>query len=266
MKVDYHIHSSFSGDSNTPIEDMIQRGIELGLTTMCFTEHMDLDYDCPGMDFNLDTPSYYRSLKKLKETYQDQIELLFGVELGLQPHLAPILNAYVESYPFDFVIGSSHVVHGKDPYYPAFFENRSEKECYLEYFESILENINSFSNCDVYGHIDYVVRYGPNKAQNYSYSAYKEILDEILIALIRNQIGLELNTAGFKYGLDFPNPHPDILKRYQKLGGKIVTIGSDAHQPQHLAYEFQRVRKLLLECGFTSYTEFHKRTPSFHSL
>ena len=44
MLADYHLHTSFSGDSTTPMEAMIQRGIELGLTSMCFTEHMDMDY------------------------------------------------------------------------------------------------------------------------------------------------------------------------------------------------------------------------------
>ena len=55
------------------------------------------------------------------------------------------------------MIGSSHVVHGYDPYYKEFFKNRRESECYMEYFESILENLAVFSEMDVYGHIDYVV-------------------------------------------------------------------------------------------------------------
>ena len=50
----------------------------------------------------------------------------------------------------------------------------------MEYFESILENIAAFDEMDVYGHIDYVVRYGPNQNRQYSYGRYKEILDEIL--------------------------------------------------------------------------------------
>ena len=58
------------------------------------------------------------------------------------------------------MIGSSHVVHGQDPYYREFFKGRKESECYMEYFESILENLAVFSEMDVYGHIDYVVRYG----------------------------------------------------------------------------------------------------------
>ena len=43
MKCDFHMHSSFSGDSDTPMKDMIERAIALGLETICFTEHYDED-------------------------------------------------------------------------------------------------------------------------------------------------------------------------------------------------------------------------------
>ena len=218
MAVDFHIHSSFSGDSDAPMEQMIQEGLKKGLRTMCFTEHMDMDYpEEPGV-FEVDTRSYHEKFLQMKEKYQDQIELLFGIELGLQPHLAERHQKYLSEWPFDFVIGSSHVVHGKDPYFPAFYEGKTESQAYLEYFESILENLAVFDEMDVYGHIDSVVRYGPNKNQHYTYEAYREVLDEILKTLIRNDVGLELNTAGYKYGLGHPNPTEAFLKRYMELG------------------------------------------------
>lgn len=83
-----------------------------------------------------------------------------GIEVGLQPHITEINRKAVTGHPFDFVIGSSHVVHGIDPYYPKYYEGRSEKLLTARYFESILENLNTYSDFDVYGHLDYVVRYG----------------------------------------------------------------------------------------------------------
>ena len=41
---DCHLHSSFSGDSDTPMEDMVLEGTARGLETLCFTEHNDFDY------------------------------------------------------------------------------------------------------------------------------------------------------------------------------------------------------------------------------
>lgn len=132
-----------------------------------------------------------------------------------------------------------------------------------EYFESILENIAAFDGFDVYGHIDYVVRYGPNKNANYSYQKYADIIDEILKALIIKGKGIEINTGGFKYGLGHPNPAEDIIKRYHELGGEIITIGADAHQPEHVAFDFEKVPSILKEAGFTHYTVFKNRKPEF---
>lgn len=154
-------------------------------------------------------------------------------------------------------------MHGVDPYYPAYWENHSEEEGYREYFESILENIAAFDGFDVYGHIDYVVRYGPNKNANYSYQKYADIIDEILKALIIKGKGIEINTGGFKYGLGHPNPAEDIIKRYHELGGEIITIGADAHQPEHVAFDFEKVPSILKEAGFTHYTVFKNRKPEF---
>ena len=68
-----------------------------------------------------------------------------------------------------------------------------------------------------------------------------------------------MNMAGMKYGLRIPHPHPDILKRYKELGGEIVTIGADAHCPEHIAYDFRKAGAILKACRFEYYTEFKER-------
>lgn len=267
ITADCHLHSSHSGDSDTPMEEMVLRGIDLGMDTMCFTEHHDIDYpdsaDGPGDIFLLNTDSYLYDLARLKEKYEGKIRLLFGVELGLQTEAFRPISVYAKSYEFDFLIGSSHVCHGRDPYYPEFYAGRSEETAYREYFESILENIKKFSCFDVYGHLDYVVRYGPNRDREYSYQRYRDIFDEILKALIEKEKGLEINTGGLKEGLRDLHPCPDILRRYRELGGEIVTIGSDAHSPDGIASCFSRAAEVLQACGFRYYTIFEKRNAEF---
>ena len=162
ITADYHLHSSFSGDSDTPMEEMIQKGIALGLTRMCFTEHHDLDYpvteSTPAGFFELNPDACLYDFLKLKEKYADRITLCFGVELGMQPHLARRNAAFSKAHDYDFIIASSHLCNGKDPYYPSFYEGRSQDEAYLEYFASIPANLQAFDNFDVYGHLDYVAR------------------------------------------------------------------------------------------------------------
>lgn len=267
---DCHMHTNHSGDSKTPMEDMIRQAISLGLQTICFTEHNDFEYpyeeEYPSNPFLLNTDSYLYELLQLREKYASQIKVLFGVELGLQPEVLRQNAVYARSYEFDFIIGSSHLCHGKDPYYPSFFAGRSDEEAYREYFESILENINKFSNYDVYGHLDYVVRYGASKDENYCYDRYKDIFDRILEALLEKEKGLEINTGGLKKGLKDAHPCMEVLKQYRRMGGEIITIGSDAHDPGHIADSFDRAYDILTECGFKYYTIFEKRLPEFFKL
>ena len=87
------------------------------------------------------------------------------------------------------------------------------------------------------------------------------MITPILQELIRRNKCLEVNTAGLKYGLGHPNPEEDVLRRYRELGGRRITIGSDAHKPEHIAWEFQKTEKILLNLGFTHYTVFQNRIP-----
>lgn len=259
MKADYHMHTSFSADSDTTPEEMIQAAIQKGLQTICITDHHDIDY----VGFLLDFEAYIPALQELREKYRDKIEVLIGMEFGMQPHLGGQLKQLTERYPFDFVIGSLHSIDGKDPYHGEIFLDKTDESVYRRAFELTLENIRKSPDFDSLGHMDYVVRYGTNREQEYSYQKYADYLDEILKYLIQNGKALELNTAGWKYGLPFAHPHMDILKRYKELGGEMITIGSDGHCPEHVAYDFSKVKEYLGMCGFKYYTEFRQRTPKF---
>ena len=270
ITADFHLHSSFSGDSDTPMEKMVRQGIRQGLSTLCFTEHNDFNYpvypDLPKDFFLLNTDSYLYDLARLKEKYQDQIRILFGVELGLQPEAARANAVYAKSWEFDFIIGSSHICHGKDPYYPGFFEGYGKEAAIREYFESILENVKKFSNFDVYGHLDYVVRYAPGRDEGYAYGTYRDILDEILKLLLEKEKGIELNTGGIKSGMKDFHPCMEVLKRYRELGGEILTVGSDSHDTKHMGEHFARAAEVLKSCGFRYYCIFEKRRAEFCRL
>ena len=263
MLWDTHMHTHHSGDSDALMPDMIQAAVRQNLDGICFTDHFDYDYpDDPNL-FLLDFDSYIKEVRSFQDTCRDRLSIRLGIEVGLQPHITKINRKAVTGHPFDFVIGSSHVVHGIDPYYPKYYEGRSEKTAYREYFESILENLNTYSDFDVYGHLDYVVRYGPTSNENYDWREYQDVIDEILRKLVSLGKGIELNTGGFKYGLGHPNPTEEIIRRYRELGGDIITIGADAHKPEHVAFDFAKVPSILKDAGFDYFTVFRERKPEF---
>ena len=255
------------------MEDMLKNAIEKEFSSICFTDHMDYNFPSEGdtPEFLLDIEPYFEEMKRLSEKYGDRIKIRRGIELGLKKDCLDKCISLTEEYPFDFVIGSTHLVDNIDPYYDTFWSDTPEKSGILRYYETTLNNVNLGADFDVYGHIDYIIRYTPKmkqlKSQGLSDDTYinrltsdsMDIIEQILKTLIYNGKGIEINTAGFKYGLGHPNPHEKILKLYCELGGEIITIGSDAHECKHLAYDFEKVPEILKKCGFRYYSEFTGR-------
>lgn len=262
MIYDCHLHTCFSGDSDTPVRQQVQRAITLGMEEMCITDHHDYDSCFCEDNFELDIPAYLPALRQIQEEYKGSIRINIGIELGLQNHIAEYLRQFSENYgsSFDYVIGSSHFVDRTDPYYPEYWESHGEKEGLEKFFQVSLERVQKlYWAFDSYGHLDYVVRYAPHGEQYYSYKEYIQWIDPLLKVLIQHGKALECNTGAFKYGMSQPNPCTDILKRYHELGGELITVGSDAHTPEYIGSGFDRCREMLLTCGFRYYTVFRGR-------
>ena len=276
IQADMHMHTWFSTDSEACPRDMADEAVRKGLKTICFTDHFDKDDLEWGEERILDVDAYFVEMQKLQEEYAGKLNIRIGIELGLRTYLKDYYEELTKKYPFDFVIGSVHNVPYKkdaegnilytDPAAEKLFTDRTDKEAYRLMMETTLENVRTSDCFQTLGHLDYVVRYGKSREKEYSYTDYADIIDEILKLLIEKEKGLEVNSAGLKYGLPFAHPHPDVLKRYRELGGEIITIGADAHKPEHIAYDFAKAEEILKSCGFKYYTEFFEQKPVFKQL
>lgn len=276
IQADMHMHTWFSTDSEACPRDMADEAVRKGLKTICFTDHFDKDDLEWGEEGIFDVDAYFAEMQKLQEEYAEKLNIRIGIELGLRTYLKDYYEELTKKYPFDFVIGSVHNVPYKkdaegnilytDPAAEKLFTDRTDKEAYRLMMETTLENVRTSDCFQTLGHLDYVVRYGKSREKEYSYTDYADIIDEILKLLIEKEKGLEVNSAGLKYGLPFAHPHPDVLKRYRELGGEIITIGADAHKPEHIAYDFAKAEEILKSCGFKYYTEFFEQKPVFKQL
>ena len=276
IQADMHMHTWFSTDSEACPCDMADEAVRKGLKTICFTDHFDKDDLEWGEEGIFDVDAYFVEMQKLQEEYAGKLNIKIGIELGLRTYLKDYYEELTKKYPFDFVIGSVHNVPYKkdaegnilytDPAAEKLFTDRTDKEAYRLMMETTLENVRTSDCFQTLGHLDYVVRYGKSREKEYSYTDYADIIDEILKLLIEKEKGLEVNSAGLKYGLPFAHPHPDVLKRYRELGGEIITIGADAHKPEHIAYDFAKAEEILKSCGFKYYTEFFEQKPVFKQL
>ena len=94
-----HLHTEFSGDSNTSISLQIEKAIELGMKEMCITDHHDYDSGFCDCDFYPGyPPPISRPLRMLQAEYWDRIRINIGIELGLRDHLKEYLEHFVKRY------------------------------------------------------------------------------------------------------------------------------------------------------------------------
>ena len=246
MLWDTHMHTHHSGDSDALMPDMIQAAVRQNLDGICFTDHFDYDYpDDPNL-FLLDFDSYIKEVRSFQDTCRDRLSIRLGIEVGLQPHITEINRKAVTGHPFDFVIGSSHVVHGIDPYYPKYYEGRSEKTAYREYFESILENLlklvsRMIIRCDCAEDEELIAL----SSHVYRQGIYDEVIlmylmkfrfgpvDELL-DIWKSACGFDMDTYNLEerilsllmFNWDYRPEGEDILKAYIRHSGKESVIGA----------------------------------------
>lgn len=256
-KIDYHMHTRFSGDSEADPREHVKQAIALGLDEICFTDHRDFEY--PIDIFELDVDTYYQTIMALKEEFKDQIIIKWGIEMGLDMNHQDKINKLINQYPFDFVIGSIHVINHTEFYYGEFFKGLLKEEAHRYFFEETLRCVQNFDCFNILGHLDYIMRYGPYEDRMVEHAKYQDIIDEIFKTLIAKGKGIEINTSGYALNGNCGFPNFDQVKRYYDLGGRIITIGTDSHTSDRVGQHVNDVKENLEQIGFDDVSTFTQR-------
>ena len=274
MYSDYHVHTYYSDDSTYLMENVIKDAITKGMDEICFTDHVDYgikkDWDEGPVEYlygqpqvNVDYPKYFKEIESLRKKYPEII-IRQGMEFGVQVHTIPRYQKLYERYDFDFIILSIHQVNNQEFWTQDYQKEKSQQEYIEGYYQEMLNVVKKYKNYSVLGHLDLMTRY--DEIGNYPFEKVKSIITEILKTVIQDGKGIEINTSSHRYGLKDSTPSRDILKLYKELGGKIITIGSDSHKPEHLGAYIDEAKELLKEIGFDSFCTFEKMKPIFHQL
>lgn len=261
MLADYHVHTYYSDDSECPMEDMVQKAIELGIDEIAFTEHVDYGIKT---DENCNYKEYFKELAAMQQKYEGKLRIKAGIEFGVQAHTILQFQKDFETWPFDFVILSNHQVDNKEFWNYDFQKGKSQEEYQRAYYEAIYEVVRQYKNYSVLGHLDMIKRY--DIYGDYPDEKIMDIAEKILRQVIADGKGIEVNTSCYKYGLKDLTPSKKILELYYRLGGKIITIGSDTHETEHLGDRITEVKGILKEIGFQQFCTFEKMKPVFWEI
>lgn len=263
---DTHTHSEFSPDSVMKMEKAAALCLEKGLSGLVFTDHMDIDTPTGVESFMFDPGAQQTEAERVSREYK--VELLKGIELGLQPRTVEKSRERLKVFSFDTVILSVHFVDGKDPYHqPRFFEDKDYIKAYGRYLETILECMTKYVDFDILGHYDYITRYAPYRERSLRYRDFPDLLDSILSYLATNGKALEINTNTYRSKYKGATaPDPDIFKRFRELKGEFISLGSDAHSADRICENFDLFGEFAKNCGFRYLTLFRGRKASLSAI
>ncbi len=254
---DYHVHTTVSFDGKATALEMATAARDRGIRELCFTDHMDYT---PEMDMVFDLDAYAAAYDHLEVP---GLLIRRGVEYGLTPDNREQLALDLQKRPFDFVLGSVHLVDGVDVYMAPYWADKTPQEAVDRFLEETLKAVTVHTDYDVLGHLTFISKARANPTHALlRYEYHREIFDEILHQLVRHGKGMELNTSGIER-CGGPLPTLDFFRRFKELGGEIVTVGSDAHDTRRAGqFTHEMVRELKEIFGHVC--TFENRQPIFH--
>ena len=261
---DCHSHSNCSFDGTRNMRDMCMNAIKRGLIYYAVTDHCECNQymhvpNIPGGRYYDVVRQSYAELLQNQERFPN-LKLLRGIELGQPMQNMEAAEDALAGRDYDVVIGSLHNIRDHDDFYDEFFrkgeshlEEQAVHDALHAYFAESLEMVE-WGKFDTLAHITYPLRYICKAGEEPSYKPYQDELDAVLKALIKKDIALEFNTSRIL-------PDREVYSRYKELGGKLVTIGADAHCVENIASGVQEAMELLSDIGYKEYTVFVSRKP-----
>ena len=267
---DTHSHTKISPDSKAELLDTAKAAIDAGLREFCVTDHCDLlnGWGAPVTDF--DWPAAKEQYRAVRETVGDRLILRFGLELGSAPYDPAVARANLKEGgdSLDFVLGSLHNwigMEGNIELHDTSFVG--DPSLARRAVESTLDHtwalVMKCPDCyDSLAHVVYPLRYIRRDGIDLAISDWEGRVRAIFTEIAKTDHALEVNTH---HGLDLGS-WPPLLRWFKECGGKLVTVGADAHRPQDVAKGIPEALKMLSAAGFDHVTTFARRKPVTHRL
>lgn len=268
---DNHNHSQFSFDGwRSSVEGCARAALSKGLSGVAFTDHCDFFIPEAKLQTGnavtetFDVARQQAEIDRVQALINQEagigLRLLKGIEIGMHENHREDIRMVLSENSFDQVIASVHYLDGVDPYYGEYYLDKDWKRACSMYLETIYKEMVWMRDFDIMGHYDYIVRYAPYPETCMKYRDFSDILDEMLIYLIREGKALEINTKSYQdHKGRVVTIDNDVLKRYRELGGEIISLGSDSHVPDQAGNNFPHFAALLRSIGFRWTAHYEKR-------
>lgn len=254
IRFDSHTHTKYShdADKSAEVRHSCLAAVEKGLTHLAITDHYDINEITEGI---LPTPDLDRRSEDIlsaKEEFGGKLVISHGIELGQAIQYPDKANALLDKYKFETVIASVHDMRGHIDFYHWDMKSLTEEELrkmWTDYLVDIEETVD-FGRSDILAHLNYPLRYAMIAGRHLDVSFSKDAMARIMKKAIARDMLFEVNSSGFRQGIGAPLPSGDIIALYKECGGRLISVGSDAHTPRDIAADYDITADYIKKYGF----------------
>ncbi len=263
---DMHTHSDNSFDAKNTVDEMCRAAVDKGLYAIAITDHCEAPFikygeKCEFGNQRVLLRKSYKDACNAGCKYFEKLKVLCGIELAEPMHNAECTAEALSFGDYDFTLASLHNLRGEQDFYYFDFSKCDTDKILNMYFEELAETAE-FEFFDSLAHITYPLRYVKSTTGvTPDLAPYQDKIDEIYKILINNNKALEINVSGLFKGLGSTLPDESQVKRFHTLGGKYVTIGTDAHETDFVGKGIETGIAIAKRAGFKHYTIYEKHQP-----
>lgn len=262
--VDFHLHCDASEDSDAPIQTMCEAALRAGLEAVAITDHAEMvRYREDGYD--LTVAQSWKQAGEMAEAYAGRLRVARGVELGEPLYDLATAESILRDHNYDFVLGSIHKLGDDVDYYEYDYSHRDVGESMDLYFDAVLE-LARWGRFHSLAHLTYPFRYMPADKRPADYRRWAERIDAILCTLAQKGLALEINTSGLRQAIRLTSPDYPLVRRFREVGGELITVGSDAHEPANVGAGIPEALAIARQAGFRDIAVFFAGKPEMRRI
>ncbi len=266
---DYHLHSDCSRDGTGKVAEHCFKAVERGFTEICFTNHQEWISVVGGYyDYAMRNSGWEKLITDIEEAKKKfpTLSIKLGCEIGHYPQYVTEIIHFTEQFPFDFIIASIHSLDGLPLAGQAISKDgKNDKRKRIDFMRRYLSAINEmveYGYFDCIGHLDYAKK----NMLVPEFEEYEDLIVKIAESMKKNNIGFELNTSGWQHFPEQCYPSVEVLKLFNSLGIKMVSVGSDSHSPETVGQNINKGLETLSQAGFDAICSYSERIVSYQPL
>jgi histidinol-phosphatase (PHP family) len=190
-----------------------------------------------------------------------------GFEVDYIPDEERRIAKLLDEYDLDYVLGSVHQVNGVNiasghTGANQFFKNRTPTEAIEDYYQHMKLAVES-EIFDTISHPDYFRKF---QAIPTEWNEYGDTVLSVIDAMKSYGVGYEINTSGYRHGIDDKFPRDEFIQAAYAAGVKNVTLGSDSHYCDTIGYGIMDAAKLLKRMGYKTVSTYNARRENIISI